>query len=52
MNYRIKSLVYLIGFITAALVCNQLQEETDIEKKSLTIESNEKVNQDIASLEY
>ncbi|WP_157373933.1 hypothetical protein [Arenibacter certesii] len=51
MNYRIKSLFYLIGFVASALICNHLQEESTTEKEALTIESNEKVNNSIASLE-
>lgn len=51
MNYRIKSLFYLIGFITASLIYNQSQEETITEKEVLNIEHNEKVNDAIVSLE-
>ncbi|MFD2791237.1 hypothetical protein KCTC52924_01899 [Arenibacter antarcticus] len=51
MNYRIKSLVYLIGFITSVLVYSQLQEETDTEKEVLTIESNN-VDDGIANTDY
>ncbi|MDX1364434.1 hypothetical protein [Arenibacter latericius] len=51
MNYRIKSLFYLIAFVASALICNHLQEDSYNEKEVLTIENNEKVDNTIASLE-
>ncbi|HLT50628.1 MAG TPA: hypothetical protein VKZ93_01660 [Arenibacter sp.] len=39
MNYKIKSLLYLVVFIAMSLVYNQLSEDTDSEKKALAIDN-------------
>lgn len=52
MHHRIKSLLYLIGFIIAAMMYNHLQEEPNTKKETVTVESNEKAASDIAGHEY
>lgn len=42
MNYKIKSLLYLIGFIAMALVYDSLSDDTDSEKKALAIDNIDK----------
>ncbi|WP_176328518.1 MULTISPECIES: hypothetical protein [Arenibacter] len=51
MNYRVKSLVYLIGFIFSALVGTYLQEDSHTVTEELTTEHVEKIDQTIVSLE-
>jgi len=51
MNYKLKSFFYLIGFVAASVVYDQLQEEIPPVKETVTIESKEKTNNTIVRLE-
>ena len=52
MNYKIKSLLYLVCFIVMALVYHQLSEDTDSEKEVLAIENAETPKEIVAETDY
>ena len=53
MNYKIKSSLYLIGFIAMALLYDQLSEEADSKKEVLAAESVETPKEEvIVDLDY
>lgn len=52
MNYKIKSLLYLICFIAMALVYDQLSEDTESEKKVVAIDNTKTGPETITATDY
>jgi hypothetical protein len=52
MNYKIKSLLYLLCFIATAMVYNNLSEEKDLEKEAITVENKDARTEILADAEY
>lgn len=52
MNYKIKSLLYLICFIATALVYDYLSKDTDTEKERLAIDKSETETEVITATDY
>jgi len=52
MNYKIKSLLYLICFIATAITYYHLSEEKDLEKEAITVENKDTRTEILAGTDY
>lgn len=52
MNYKIKSLIYLICFIASALIYNQLSEARETKKEVVAVDSTQTTPEVITTTDY